>query len=290
MAHYLKNMKINVEGSFGSRTHIVNTLLQQGYVFGGDASVYNDAKALFTYNTGIIMKTDDMGYFKRHPNTEYVLSDDKFVMAKDYYKQPETTYTPLSSDGTQALIAKQKAVADKILDKLFPIDPFAICAGGAPRDWHFGKPATDIDIFFHTSVDQLTIVEEMLKHVGIKLDGVRHAESLPEWYKLNPALKCVYECTVDGVSVQLMFMNAKTQDAVVPQFPFSICKAWYKHGKITLDSDFKKCEKHKIVVQTNNLYSDEHKYVQKIKAKFPDYEFFSTWEDAYKYVFEKGSV
>jgi hypothetical protein len=211
-------------------------------------------------------------------------------MAKDYYKQPETTYTPLSSDGTQALIAKQKAVADKILDKLFPIDPFAICAGGAPRDWHFGKPATDIDIFFHTSVDQLTIVEEMLKHVGIKLDGVRHAESLPEWYKLNPALKCVYECTVDGVSVQLMFMNAKTQDAVVPQFPFSICKAWYKHGKITLDSDFKKCEKHKIVVQTNNLYSDEHKYVQKIKAKFPDYEFFSTWEDAYKYVFEKGSV
>lgn len=325
---YLKNMKINVEGSFGNRTNIVNTLLQQGYVFGGDSSVYNDAKALFTYNTGIIMKTDDLEYFRNHPNAEYVLNGDNFVMVSEWFKQPATKlsfvqtgdaeytakYEPFATAGMSAadvrdafmanlksakplftvetneqIIEKQKDVADKILDKLFPIDPFAICAGGAPRDWHFGKPAAaDIDIFFHTGVEQLTIVAEMLRHVGININNGQSGDNLPEWYKLNPNLKAVFGTTVDGVDVQIMVMEGKTQDTVVPQFTFSICKAWYKHGMISLDKDFKNCEKHKIVVQTNKLYSDEHKYVQKIKAKFPDYQFFDTWEQAYKYVFEKG--
>jgi hypothetical protein len=186
------------------------------------------------------------------------------------------------------IIEKQKAVADKVLGKLFAIDPFAICAGGAPRDWHFGKPATDLDIFFHTGVEQLTIVAEMLRHVGIDIDSGKAGENLPEWYKLNPDLNCVYSAAVDGVNVQLMFMRYKTQDTVVPQFPFSICKAWYKHGTITLDREFKVCEKHKIIVKTGTLYSDEHKYVQKIKAKFPDWHFCNTWEEAYKHAFYKG--
>lgn len=254
---------------------------------------------------------NDFEYFNQFKADEYVLTPQgKFVKIAEYYKQPETKlsqygkeflakYEPPTGNWFQQLftvetaeqiIAKQKAVADKILDKLFPIDPFAICAGGAPRDWHFGNAATDLDIFFRTTVPQLTIVEEMLKHVGIVPDGIRHAEGLPEWYQLNPNLNCVYECTVDGVSVQLMFMKDITHRSVVPEFPFSICKAWYKHGKITLEREFKKCERHKIVVQTNKLYSDEHKYVQKMKNKFPDWEFFDSWEAAYKYVFENGSV
>lgn len=32
-------------------------------------------------------------------------------------------------------VNKQKKLADKILDKLFLIDPYSIVAGGAPRDW-----------------------------------------------------------------------------------------------------------------------------------------------------------
>jgi hypothetical protein len=301
-----QKMKIALSDPFGNRTHIANVLHNLGYQFVGDAAVYNNAKAFFTYDNGIIMKTDDMEYFKSHPNEEYVLVGDELKKASTYFVQPETQckcfvcedqqqnvdlYTAHDAVDDEQLITKQQAIADKVLDKLFPIDPFAICAGGAPRDWHFGKPAADLDIFFYTSVDQLTIVAEMLRHVGINLmDEGRAGEDLPEWYKLNPDLNCVFSAVVDGVNVQLMFMKYKTQDTVVPQFPLSICKAWYKHGMISLDKDFKICEKHKVVVQTNKLYSDEHKYVQKIKAKFPDYEFFSTWEDAYKYVFEKGSV
>jgi uncharacterized UPF0160 family protein len=83
-------------------------------------------------------------------------------------------------------------------------------------------------------------------------------------------------------------MFKDTHTSVVPEFPFSICKAWYKDGKIILDRDFKACEKHNIIVKTGALYNDEHKYVQKIKAKFPDWHFCDTWEDAYKHAFLQG--
>lgn len=48
-------------------------------------------------------------------------------------------------------IEHQKFVADTILYKLFPIDPYCICAGGAPRDWYLGKVASDLDIFIYTA-------------------------------------------------------------------------------------------------------------------------------------------
>jgi hypothetical protein len=127
----------------------------------------------------------------------------------------------------------------------------------------------------------------MLRHAGIDIDeGQAHlADDLPEWYKLNPALKCVFSIVVDGVNVQLMLMNDKTHKSVVPHFPFSICKAWYKRGHITLEKDFLVAERNKVVVKCNTVYNDEHKYVQKIKAKFPDWQFCDSWEEAYKHAF-----
>lgn len=319
----MKAMKFKVKDKEHSEA-IQAKLFELGYCWGlrQPKFEYTDAQALYAgyFGGNDITYSYDLDSFEDIGNyncEEYILSPlGTFVKAADYYKQPKTPklniperyenpqneedkmvkdafdkiiemLTPL--DGTEALITKQKAVADKILDKLFSIDPFAIVAGGAPRDWHFGKPAADIDVFFYSPVDQLIIVSEMLRHVGINIDNApRTADNLPEWYKLNPNLKAVFETNVDGVNVQIMLMIGKTQDTVVPEFPFSICKAWYKHGSIQLDAEFKKCERHKIVVQTNKLYSDEHKYVQKMKNKFPDWEFFSNWEAAYKYVFEKG--
>jgi hypothetical protein len=303
-----KSMKIALSDPFANRTHVANVLNSLGYKFCGDAEVYNSAKAFFTYDSGIIMKTDDMEYFKSHPNEEYVLVGDELKKASEWFKQPVTKLSfmqtavdtfmakyehitaplPYPAVTDDQIITKQKAVADKVLDKLFPIDPFAICAGGAPRDWYFGKPATDLDIFFYSAVNLTGVIEKMLEHVGIKINSVRTSENLPEWYQLNPHLHCVYETTVDGVNVQLMFMFKDTHTSVVPEFPFSICKAWYKDGKIILDRDFKACEKHNIIVKTGALYNDEHKYVQKIKAKFPDWHFCDTWEDAYKHAFLQG--
>jgi hypothetical protein len=308
-----KNMKILVADVFGGmRTQVANLLHNLGYKFCGDPEVYNSAKGFFTYDSGIIMKTDDMEYFKNHPNEEYVMVGDELKKASEWFVSPATPFKqpatksdvaeeafaakhlppdinwkiPLFTVKTdEQIIAEQKVVADKVLDKLFPIDPFAICAGGAPRDWHFSKPATDLDIFFYTSVEQLTIVAEMLRHVGFDINVEQSADNLPEWYKLNPSLLCVYPAVVDGVNVQLMLMNDKTHKSVVPHFPFSICKAWYKRGHITLEKDFIAAAQNKVVVKCNTVYNDEHKYVQKIKAKFPDWKFCDSWEEAYKHAF-----
>src|SRR5690606_11152192 len=46
-------------------------------------------------------------------------------------------------------IAKQKQIADFVLDKVEYFDHSCILAGGAVRDWYFEKPASDLDIFFH---------------------------------------------------------------------------------------------------------------------------------------------
>lgn len=288
-----KNMKIMLVDAQHSAV-VRAKLRDDGYNFCGlrwDDPVFVNTKYLFTYDTNLVMQTKSADYFHDHPNVEYTLYKGDFVTL-DYlkYSEIEVAHVEAPSDGSAALIEKQKVVAEVVLSKLFPIDPFAICAGGAPRDWHFGKPATDLDVFFYTAVDQITVVEQMLRSVGIKASDRRSADNLPEWYKLNPYLKCVYESEIDGVTVQLMLMNDKTHTSVVPHFPFTICKAWYKNGKIHLDKEFKLCEKWKIAVQTNPLYNDEHKYIQKLKQKFPEWSFCSTWQEAYKLAFLKGGI
>lgn len=294
-----KDMKIWLKDEQTSHDVRVE-LYKQGYNFrdlGPFADAYEHDLALYTYDSGLVMNGVGRSYFDNHPNKEHFFTFGGEFVEKESFQQPIAPSFKDSLDAAkplschvargEQLITSQKAVADKILDKLFSIDPFAICAGGAPRDWHFGKPATDLDIFFHTSVDQLTIVAEMLRHVGIDTDLVQSADNLPEWYKLNPSLLCVYPTIVDGVNVQIMLMKDKTHCSVIPHFPFSICKAWYKNGHVSLDRDFTVAERQKVVVRTNTVYNDEHKYVQKIKAKFSDWHFCESWEEAYKYAFYK---
>jgi hypothetical protein len=86
-----KSMKIALSDPFANRTHVANVLNSLGYKFWGDAEVYNSAKAFFTYDSGIIMKTDDMEYFKSHPNEEYVLVGDELKKASEWFKQPVTS-------------------------------------------------------------------------------------------------------------------------------------------------------------------------------------------------------
>ena len=46
-------------------------------------------------------------------------------------------------------LSNQIATADWILTKIEKIDPFAIIAGGSPRDWEHGMMARDVDIFLN---------------------------------------------------------------------------------------------------------------------------------------------
>lgn len=170
-------------------------------------------------------------------------------------------------------IAQQKAVADEVLNRLFSIDPHSIVAGGAPRDWYMGYPASDIDVFFYTTVS-LDLVDELLRHVGIVEYQVKTGHNIPEWYKLNPELRVVYEFDLRGERVQLMLMKSSTFSSVVPKFPVSISKIWYKDKTIHPTNEFKLGRATNSIIQTGELYGDTHAYIQKIKAKFPSFAYY----------------
>jgi len=172
-------------------------------------------------------------------------------------------------------IAHQKWIADNVLQKLFPIDPYSIVAGGAPRDWYFDNPASDIDVFFYTGQKTLPIIHDMLFSVGLGYKELKLGGGIPEWYKHNPSLQGVYCLEMEGVKVQLMRMQEPTFKSVVPQFPLSICHAWYKRGEIHTERPFLHSVKHKAIYKTNTIYNDEHAYISKILRKFPDYTYYS---------------
>lgn len=176
----------------------------------------------------------------------------------------------------KSVIEHQKKVADEILSRLFPIDPYCIVAGGAPRDWHFDKPATDIDVFFHCGNKTLSIVSEMLSSIGLTYTDVKLGGTIPSWYKMNPDLLGVYCLEVEGVKVQLMRMSKPTWVSVIPNFPLSICHTWYKNGVTKFEKPFLRGEKHKAIYKTSEIYNYEHQYVQKILVKFPEWKYYDS--------------
>ncbi len=174
-------------------------------------------------------------------------------------------------------IEQQKQIADEILEKIFLMDSYAIVAGGAPRDWYFNRVAEDIDVFFYENVTTEQ-TEKKLKKAGFEILRTNSGESLPNHYKMNPNLATVFDCLYEGEKIQFLKMNKPTFKSVVPQFPLSICKAWYKNGKLCVDTDFKRAVKHNAIVKTNTLYANEHVYLQKILSKFPEYTYHESWE------------
>lgn len=176
------------------------------------------------------------------------------------------------------IIIKQKKIADDILNKLQPIDPHAIVAGGAPRDWYFDKPATDIDVFLYSNLkgDAFKFAE-ILGVLGISIKEVKTGDNISEEYARNPSLKYVYDTEIDGVKVQLMWMMKPTFNCVLPKFPLGIVKIWYKE-KIHTTREFDLAVKYKAIIKYSNVYNNSDKYIQKIKDKFPDYKYYDSLE------------
>lgn len=175
-------------------------------------------------------------------------------------------------------IAQQRNVADEILNSLYLIDPYAILAGGAVRDWFMNKEATDLDIFFHAPQAQTSYtMSRLLEAARFKIDAIKTDDSIPDWYKKNPDLQCIYEMTCDGIKVQLIRMYRPTFNSVVPNFPLSICDAWYKNGMSHYGKHFLRSVEHKAIYKTNEIYADEHHYIQKVLAKFPEYKYYDSF-------------
>lgn len=186
------------------------------------------------------------------------------------------------------MIDKQKSVADSLLSKLEVADPTCIVAGGAPRDWYLGMEASDIDIFLHLRAGLTqTMVMDWLDKLSFKDYKFLGREILDDsMYKSNPYLKYVIEGYMSDVRYQVMIMNKPTY-SVIPEFPLSMSKIWYKKGRINPEFIFKKGIENKFILKTSELYKDGDKYIRKICGKFPDYKYFGSEKDLLIHILDK---
>lgn len=185
-------------------------------------------------------------------------------------------------------INDQKDVTLGVLKKIFLMDPFAILAGGAPGDWDRDMPARDLDIFMYANpkIGQGVFTEMLswalrayIKRISSKdIDDEYIDESQ---YKMNPELHDVYETHINGMKVQIMRMDSSTFSSVIPNFPLSVNGAWWKSENIYgCTSDYKLGKKHKILFKVHAGYRDVDRYINKIIAKYPEYDYYGSREEA----------
>jgi len=174
-------------------------------------------------------------------------------------------------------IENQKKVAVDILYMLAKNNhPEAVVAGGAPRNWEFGKPANDIDIYLcrpllETELSNLIGVDSY-KTLGKKYDG----------YGLKEISR-VLETSFGGTKVQFISIDRKYKNSknfahhVFRTFDFGICKiGWTPEGFIkSKEFEYDKENKTLTINMSNILeFSDPMslpKRVKKMKKYFPNF-------------------
>jgi hypothetical protein len=182
---------------------------------------------------------------------------------------------------TSSLIVWQQSVADSLLARLEAIDPHCIIAGGAPRDWYLGLQAKDLDVYLYVPQNSL------LRHFKTQLAaiGITNIEQSTlsvddDRYISNPLVRWVFNYEESGEKVQLIVMKESTYTSVVQHFPLSICKVWYKGGKIIPYSrQFTETTDRKAIVKTGTEYSSDGWYIDKIRDKFPDFTYYESMHD-----------
>ena len=175
----------------------------------------------------------------------------------------------------------QIATSDMILSKIEKIDPFAIIAGGAPRDWEHGIVARDVDIFLNVPDNWTisTIVKQLNKVCMIRPSAYKTEDQM-QWYEKNPDIRAVFDWGYNGVDFQFVIVRKPVFD-YHDNFPLSICQAMRKNLNTKVSTDFNASKNTKEIYITNKLYNNADTYVQKVVEKYKPngYTFVGTKED-----------
>jgi hypothetical protein len=176
----------------------------------------------------------------------------------------------------QRIINKQKDIAYDILQKLKVFDNNIVLAGGAVRDWYNNKPADDLDIYIqYFDVDK---VIEGLPYLGLKLHMVK-TSSLLDNYEKAWYLTDVLEIMYQNQKIQLMIVGVPTE-GILKEFPINITRATMdKDRNFYYSKEFLLGFKEKTIENILDYrYNNDHKYIQKIKSKFPDWNYLNKYE------------
>lgn len=178
-------------------------------------------------------------------------------------------------------LSNQIATADWILTKIEKIDPFAIIAGGAPRDWEHGMMARDVDIFLNVPNSwTISVMTRQLNNVCDIRPSAFKGEERMQWYEKNPDIRAVFDWQHLGVDFQFIIVNKPVFD-YHQNFPLSICQIMRKNFKNYVTTDFNASKNTKEIYITNKLYNNADAYVTKVLSKYKDmgYTFVGSKED-----------
>lgn len=172
-------------------------------------------------------------------------------------------------------IEHQQEVALKILNMLEGGDPYAILAGGAPRDWHFGNTANDLDFYIYLPNATYLFENRRFERLGFtgefSIKRMDWNEERSEEYKCMEHLKRICEGSYQGVPFQIMIMREPTFKSVIPKMGTSVCMAWWKGGDIKLDPLFELSHVFKTIFKKDD-YTAKEKHVRKMIERYPDYK------------------
>lgn len=173
----------------------------------------------------------------------------------------------------------QTLYAKKILNEIKLFDPHAIIAGGFIRDKLFDKEVADIDIFLNTRGETLSVIDDMFLKFGIGIDDMTFGDNLGEQYVRNPNLRCVYTSKQGILPVQFILMKGQFDTyGIVETFPLNICQFWWNgvgDASATRESTAFLKDENRKVVKTNEAYADGDRYINKIRDKYPEFD----WSD-----------
>lgn len=166
----------------------------------------------------------------------------------------------------------QRSVAKDLLSQISLVDPSAILAGGAVRDWYLGKPANDLDIYVRCPNHE-TYSEKvsMLKNIGLIYVNKLSKNSEVNYASL-PGLLHVFEGHYCNMKVNIMFMSANTySERIIENFDCSICECFMnKDGEYFYSNNFFKTIESKVIF-VNERYTGNEQHLIKMAERFPEY-------------------
>lgn len=170
-------------------------------------------------------------------------------------------------------VVDQKREAKDLLNKFLLVDPFAMIAGGAPRDWYFDKPANDLDIYLRLpNHNTQALVESLARSVGIVEVKVLGKTTETSYAEL-PNLKWVFEGRYNGMKVNLMVMDKGVRGEIVKDFDVAICKTWFDGKECHYHEEFEFCVKTRVCV-VHERYTGREAHVQRMAKRFPQFMFY----------------
>ncbi|QHR73752.1 nucleotidyltransferase [Escherichia phage alia] len=170
-------------------------------------------------------------------------------------------------------IEDQKVRALEVLRMCQLVDPFAIVAGGAVRDWRLEKPAQDIDIYLRMPNHNTLVLVEKFLMLGVGARNVKQLTKQTEHtYAELPHLKWVFEAYYKDLKFNFMIMEEGVRSEIVWNFDVAICLCYWDGQNYVYHPDFDFALKTNICT-INHRYTGKEAHVRKMAERFPMFRF-----------------